>query len=201
MKYLNWLLKSILAGIFIGIGCIAFLSCENKIIGSLLFTVGLFVILTFKLNLFTGKLCYLLENKNYSEVGITLIGNFIGSFIISMFMRLSRLSLLLEKANNIVNIKLTDSLLSLFILAILCNILIYIAVEGFNKFKDIKGILALFFGVSIFVLAGFEHCIADMVYFNFTLTYSFNMLLRLCIIILGNIVGGIGIRYLITRSK
>lgn len=200
MKYLNWLVKSILAGIFIGIGCIAFLMCENKIVGAIWFTVGLFSILALKLNLFTGKVCYMIEKKNYDEVGITLLGNFIGTGIIALLMRLSRLSSLLPKANEIVSVKLNDSLLSLFFLAILCNILIYLAVEIFNKDSDLRGIVALFFGVGIFVLCGFEHCIADMVYFNLTLTYSWDMLLRLFVIILGNTIGGIGIRYL-TRSR
>lgn len=200
MKYLNWLIKSILAGIFIGIGCIAFLVSENKIVGAIWFTVGLFSILALKLNLFTGKVCYMIEKKNYDEVGITLLGNFIGTSIIALLMRLSRLSSLLPKANEIVSVKLNDSLLSLFFLAILCNILIYLAVEIFNKDSDLRGIVALFFGVGIFVLCGFEHCIADMVYFNLTLTYSWDMLLRLFVIILGNTIGGIGIRYL-TRSR
>ena len=62
-KILNWFIKSVLAGMFIGIGCLAYLSSPDKIIGALLFTVGLFVILTFKLNLFTGKICYIIEKK------------------------------------------------------------------------------------------------------------------------------------------
>lgn len=194
MKIIKWLIKSILAGIFIGIGCIAFLSSENKVVGSILFTIGLFSILVLRLNLFTGKVCYVIEQKNYLEVFITLLGNFVGTFIIAVMMRFSRLQTFLDKANNIVNIKLSDSLLSLFILAILCNVLIYLAVEFFSKENNIKGVLALFFGVTIFVLCGFEHCVADMVYFNFALSYSFDTFLRLFIIVIGNVIGGIGIR-------
>ena len=41
MKYLRTLLLSIMAGIAIGIGGTVFLSLDNKIIGSLLFTCGL----------------------------------------------------------------------------------------------------------------------------------------------------------------
>lgn len=39
----SWL-KSILAGLFIGIGGIAYLSVENKVVGAALFAVGLFTI-------------------------------------------------------------------------------------------------------------------------------------------------------------
>ena len=167
MKIFNILLKSILAGLFIGIGCLAYLSSLDKIIGALLFTVGLFVILTFKLNLFTGKICYIIEKKNYLEVVITLIGNFIGTLLLALICRATRLINLIDYANAICEIKLSDSYISLFILGILCNILIYIAVEGYNRFKGIKGMLSIFFGVVIFVVIGFEHCIADMFYFNF----------------------------------
>ena len=95
-KILNWFIKSVLAGMFIGIGCLAYLSSTDKIIGALLFTVGLFVILTFKLNLFTGKICYIIEKKNYLEVVITLIGNFIGTLLLALICRATRLINLLR---------------------------------------------------------------------------------------------------------
>ena len=56
-------LLGILAGLSISIGCIAFLSSGDKIIGSLFFVIGLFMILNFNFNLFTGKVCYALDNK------------------------------------------------------------------------------------------------------------------------------------------
>ena len=46
-------LKSILAGIMISIGCMVFLSCENKYIGSFLFSIGLITVVVFDLNLYT----------------------------------------------------------------------------------------------------------------------------------------------------
>ena len=62
----NWFLRSfrvfvsaILAGGCVGLGGIVFLSLENKVLGALFFTVGLFTICTFKLHLFTGKVCYM----------------------------------------------------------------------------------------------------------------------------------------------
>ena len=57
----SWL-KSILAGLFIGIGGIAYLSVENKVVGAALFAVGLFTICTLGYNLYTGKLCYILDS-------------------------------------------------------------------------------------------------------------------------------------------
>lgn len=52
-----------MAGAFIAIGGIIYLLLENKIIGSLLFSTGLYAVLTLGLNLFTGKVGYLFKTK------------------------------------------------------------------------------------------------------------------------------------------
>ena len=48
--------KSIMAGICVSLGCICYLSINDKLIGSLLFSIGLFSIFTYDLNLYTGKI-------------------------------------------------------------------------------------------------------------------------------------------------
>ena len=53
--------SALLGGACIGLGGIAFLTLENKVLGALFFTVGLFTICTFHLNLFTGKVCYVFQ--------------------------------------------------------------------------------------------------------------------------------------------
>lgn len=52
-------LKAIFAGFLIGIGAIAYLLISNPIVGSIFFSIGLFVILVKELNLYTGKVGYL----------------------------------------------------------------------------------------------------------------------------------------------
>lgn len=194
LDYLQKSLMAILAGLSISIGCIAFLSSGNKIVGSLFFVIGLFMVCNFNLNLFTGKVCFSLENKPSYIIDLIIIwvGNFAGACLCSALTRLTRLSAMLESCQTIVNTKLNDSLISLFILGIFCNILIFLAVYGYKKFDNILAkMLALIFGVSVFVLAGFEHCVADMFYFTFAGAWTAQMLLRLIIITAGNIVGGL----------
>ena len=59
-------IKAVLAGGAISLGGIANIFTQNKIIGSLFFTIGLFLVLNYDLNLFTGKICYITDNKlNY----------------------------------------------------------------------------------------------------------------------------------------
>ena len=187
-------LKAIPAGVCIAIGGLAYLSCVNKIVGALFFTIGLFTILTFNFNLFTGKVCYAFENKPkyiFNLFGIWC-GNLVGSVCVGLFLRLTRLSSLTEKCLSIANIKLADSLASVFILAVLCNVLIFVAVHVFKNFKgELVRALALFFGVSVFVLCGFEHCVANMFYFTFAGVWSFKTFGYLLIMTLGNICGGI----------
>ena len=64
-KLLKEFCSAVLAGMAISLGGIVFLSVENKVIGSLLFAVGLLTILAFKLNLFTGKAPYICQNKRH----------------------------------------------------------------------------------------------------------------------------------------
>ena len=187
-------LLAILAGLSISIGCVAFLASGNKIVGSLFFVVGLFMVCNFNFNLFTGKVCYALENKPIyiGKLAIIWIGNFAGAALAALLVRATRLENLIASAETIAQTKMNDNLLSLFVLGIFCNILIFVAVHGYKTFEHpFAKTLALVFGVSVFVLCGFEHCVADMFYFAFAGTWSWAMLGRLCMITLGNIVGGL----------
>ena len=54
-KIIDIFLRSLLTGVAIAIGGTVYLSCPNKYLGAFLFGIGLFVILSFGFNLFTGK--------------------------------------------------------------------------------------------------------------------------------------------------
>ncbi len=192
VDYLKVVVFAIMAGICIAIGSVAFLSVENIAVGAIFFCVGLFVILNFDFNLYTGKLCYVFNNNlAYSlKVLLTFVGNFIGTNLAGLVLRQTRLENAMLKCESVVQTKLNDSLLSLFVLAIFCNILIYVAVEGFKSENALTKYLSLFFGVSVFVVCGFEHSVADMFYFAFAGNYSSKAFLVIFIVALGNFVGG-----------
>ena len=96
-----------------------------------------------------------------------------------------------EKAKTLADIKLNDTLISILILSFFCGILMYLAVNTYKEVKDIGKYLAVFLGVIVFILCGFEHCIANMYYFSVSSTWSLNTLLYLLVMILGNSLGGI----------
>lgn len=197
--------KSILAGFSIGLGGLIFLSVDDKVIGSALFSIGLFLVLTMSLNLFTGKVCYTIDKNGPSITDMISIwiGNFIGTFILAFIIKNTRAyPALFEKAKGLCDIKNSDSYLSLFLLGVLCNIFIYIAVDEFKNNQHMIGkYMAIILGVMGFILAGTEHCVADMFYYNLTFTYSSDMLIRLLIITAGNSVGGICINYAFKSIK
>ena len=156
------------------------MSLDNKIVGSILFAIGLFVIVVYSFNLYTGKIGYLINNFNKKYIRkliITLIGNFIGTLFVGFILKYTRIyTMISEKAKTLAEIKLNDTLISILLLSFLCGILMY---------------LAVFLGVIVFILCGFEHCIANMYYFSVSSTWSLNTLLYLLVMILGNSLGGI----------
>ena len=187
-------LSAILAGMSIGFGGMVFLSVDNRVIGAGLFTIGLFVVCTFGFHLFTGKVCYTFENDARFQLDLPLIwlGNLVGTGVVAGICHLTRnADALSEKAMALCRIKMDDSLLSLFLLGVLCNIFIYIAVEGYLRNPHQVGkYLSLLFGVMVFILAGTEHCVADMYYFWMAGAVSGRALVCLLVISLGNAVGG-----------
>ena len=195
MKRIKVFLSGILAGVCIAIGGTVFLSLDNKIAGSLFFTAGLFTICTQGLHLFTGKVCYVFErNLDYAaDLPFIWLGNLCGTWLTAQVEHWTRIGgNLTEKAAALCETKLGDSLVSILLLAILCNILIYIAVEGFGKNPHEPGkYLSLFFGVMVFILCGFEHCVANMYYFSAANMWSGKTVLYLLVMTLGNAIGGV----------
>ena len=185
--------KSFLAGIMIAIGGTVFLSIENKVIGASLFSIGLFGVLIYNLNLYTGKIGYLITNFNLKyikELIITLIGNFIGACSVGFILRYTRIyDNIYEKALNLANIKLSDNILSIFIISVFCGLLMYFAVNGFKKQNDFGKYLIVYLGVAVFILCGFEHCIANMYYFSVADIWSLKTLGYTGIMVLGNSLG------------
>lgn len=177
----------------IAIGGTVFLSIENKVIGASLFSIGLFGVLIYNLNLYTGKIGYLITNFNLKyikELIITLIGNFIGACSVGFILRYTRIyDKIYEKSLILANAKLNDNILSIFILSIFCGLLMYYAVNGFKKQTDFGKYLVVYLGVSVFILSGFEHCIANMYYFSVADIWSLKTLGYTGIMVLGNSIG------------
>lgn len=195
MKWLKTFVGGILAGISIAIGGTVFLSLDNKVLGALFFTVGLFAVCTFGFNLYTGKVCYVFDNDREYALGLPVIwlGNLCGAFLTAAAERATRIGpALAEKAAALCSVKLGDGPASIFLLSVFCNVLIWLAVEGFKNNPHSAGkYLSLFFGVAVFILCGFEHCVANMYYFSMAGMWSWKTLGWVLVMTAGNSVGGV----------
>ena len=191
-KNIKMFLLAIGAGLAISIGGTVYLSVDNKIIGSLLFAVGLYAIVLNGLFLYTGKVGYLVDQSDKIEylglLAITWLGNLAGTWIGAVAVLNTRIQGIRENAVGICETKLADGPLSIFLLAIFCGILMYIAVDGF---REKENPLILFICVSVFILSGFEHCIANMFYFSIAGAWSLKTIVYLIIMTLGNSLGGV----------
>lgn len=191
-----------MTGFAIGLGGTVYLSCENKYLGAFLFGTGLFIILTFNFSLFTGKVGYLIVNKiSYIlKLAVVWVGNLIGTVIMGVMILHTRISPeIVQKAEDICKIKFSDNLISIFILAFFCGILMFIAAEGYKRILNPLGqILVIFLPVVLFILSGYEHCIANMFYFTVSENWSFKTLIYLLVMTLGNSFGGMFIPFIKT---
>lgn len=196
MKKLADFLYAIMAGAFIAMGGVVFLSLNNKIVGAFMFSLGLFAVCTLKYNLFTGKVGYLFCNdvKTYLPWCLMVwVGNLVGSIIVAELVRLTRVAPgIIEKSTKLVQVKADDSLISLFVLGIFCNIMVVHAVDQYlNNPHEIGKYLGIVMSIMVFILCGFEHCIADMFYIQMARMWNSQTIIALIVITLGNILGGI----------
>ncbi|MDU4333485.1 MAG: formate/nitrite transporter family protein [Finegoldia magna] len=196
MKKLADFLYAIMAGVFIAMGGVVFLSLNNKIVGAFMFSLGLFAVCTLKYNLFTGKVGYLFCNdvKTYLPWCLMVwVGNLVGSIIVAELVRLTRVAPgIIEKSTKLVQVKADDTLISLFVLGIFCNIMVVHAVDQYlNNPHEIGKYLGIIMSIMVFILCGFEHCIADMFYIQMARMWNSQTIIALIVITLGNVLGGI----------
>ncbi len=180
----------------------------GKLVGSLLFPIGLLLVLFFKLNLYTGKIGVAFRNKSLNKEGMPtiewliniLIGNVVGAFIVGFiiygFTQLgpnSKFALAVINAGNSRDMPYTaKGILDMIYKSILCGMLVYIAVLLFNKgptmFIKVVGVIV---SIAFFVFAGFQHCVANMFYLAASFTWTSNFIVGLLITIIGNSLGAI----------
>ena len=200
--------KGILAGLSIGLGgflyvlMVHFVPGEyGKILGSILFAVGLFLVCTFYLSLYTGKIGLIYEEKHtkrfYWSLPVMLVGNAIGAFGLGyLCFAIFKNTDMMETVNNVCSIRTSlnsfEDYLSCMIKSFLCGLCVYVAVKAFSlaRLKPL-GIGLLVFFVFLFVYCGFQHCIANMFYFGFGNHMKWETLYDLILCILFNSLGPI----------
>ena len=149
----------------------------NKYVWAFLFAAALLVICVQEYNLFTGKIGYAKTKKQAKECILWLLGNVIGVAVVGGVMN--------PVSHALVEIKTATPLWMTFWNACWCGLLMYVAVSGFKK----KSYLSIVYCIPTFILAGFEHCIADAYHIIAARAFTFDSLVFISIVILGNIIG------------
>lgn len=195
-------MKAIMGGICIGIGGAAYLSIENPIVGSLIFSIGLLLICMNGFRLFTGSISYVhLETRSITNVLVILAGNIIGAWFIGLIFYMSRPDMMNHAANICFN-KLDEGW-RIMPLAFMCNILIFFAVDLFGR-ASINSFIRVFnlvLCVMVFILSGYEHCIANVFYFSAVQLFNAKVFAYLLLNVIFNAIGGICIYRLIRLAK
>ncbi len=214
------LLFGIYAGLAIGFGGLLNIIANTllkdyapwgRILGSFLFPIGLTLVCFLGLNLFTGKIGYLFDNKKdyLGFLGLVYLGNLIGALLIGLFCYLVFQNTGLYWTNSgIALAKITVpkflDIMKQFAGAVLCGVCVYVAVFCYKIFKNvILKVIGIFVPIFLFVFFKFDHCIANMYYFMFYPECYANgyAYLSLVIVTLGNSLGAIALNELIKAFK
>lgn len=186
--------SSIFAGIAIGTAGFGFLASGvqsetyGSLAGAVMFSFGLLTVVGYKLKLYTGTAGFIKKN----EVGIlfaVLLGNIIGCFCASLLARVTPMEIQ-AAAQKILELRLRTGALRCGLLGIGCGFIMTTAVQ----FARQKQYLPLLFGVPLFIVCGFTHCVADAFYylcvpFAFWKLHFIDILTVYVSIVLGNLVG------------
>jgi len=186
--------SSVLAGICIGIAGFGFLAsgvqsaAYGSAVGAVLFSFGLLTVVGYKLKLYTGTAGFINRNE-VGDLFLILFGNIIGCLCVGMLARVSPLGIQ-EAAQKVLQVRMDCGALKCGLLAIGCGFIMTTAVNFARKGQ----FLPLLFGVPLFIVCGFPHCVADAFYFlcvpvAFLKAHILQVLCVYICIVLGNLIG------------
>lgn len=185
--------SSIFAGIAIGTAGFGFLasglqSSYGSLAGAVLFSFGLLTVVGYKLKLYTGTAGFIKKNET-GDLFMVLLGNIIGCLCVALLTRMSPMDIQ-GAAQKILELRLGTGALKCGLLAIGCGFIMTTAVQSARQSRY----LPLLFGVPLFIVCGFPHCVADAFYFlcvpfPFIKAHFWAVIGLYACLVLGNLVG------------
>lgn len=176
------------AGVMVSIGGAVFLGCDNRTVGAVLFSVALLSVCYLGLFLYTGRIGYVVFEHDKNELLtllVTLCGNLLGALFSGFLIGVARPGTI-QAAATLCGNKLAETPLQALLLGFFCGVLMYAAVEIYKSKASSVGIL---FCIPVFILAGFEHSIADMFYLFCARDFSGVAFGFMALVVLGNSLG------------
>jgi formate/nitrite transporter FocA (FNT family) len=189
-------LGSILGGMSISFGGMAFISVPNPFLGSFLFSIGLLSVCHFRWGLYTGRVHNLVDvsipaKKTVPDLINVYLGNLLGALFVGYLIYFSGKHETILCVQEIVQYKLSLPLLKVLVLSFFCGIMVYVAVIGFRKIEDPVGKhLAIVMPVMVFIVSGYEHSIADLFYISAANAWGLSAVAFSAVAAIGNLLGG-----------
>ena len=188
----NWVVlakRAALASLLIGLGDYILLKIGAPL-GAFLFAFGLYGVCMLSANLFTGKCGFVIADKKWLELGAILLVNLAAGWALGWLFSVADPTLI-EAAKE--KIAKWDFSVDFFIRSAFCGAIMYLAVKCF-KLGSVWGI---FFGVPLFILAGFQHSIANVITAGVASYFDWTILLCAG----GNLVGSIATAWLVGETE
>lgn len=157
----EFIMRSILAGIFIGLAGFVYLSVGGTV-GAFLFAFGLTCVVLYKLNLYTGK-AGVYSTKNMHELFFMFIMNVVGCGIIALIASL-QINTINDNLGIIIDARHEAHLMKVFVLSIGTGIIMEAAVQ-YSARTEKPNFIPLLLGVPTFILCGMPHSVADTFYY------------------------------------
>lgn len=183
----NLIHSAIMAGICIGIAGFGYLAVGG-IVGAVTFAFGLLAVVHYRLKLYTGTAGFFVKGE-LAQLCTILAMNIVGCLLVALMARMSPMPLQ-EAAQHILEGRLNAGIVQSGVLAIGCGFIMTTAVKWGREGK----FLPLLFGVPLFIICGFPHCVADAFYYlcvpvEYLTANAGQVLLLYAAIVLGNFIG------------
>ena len=185
---------ALLSGILIGLGSAGYLAMGG-IPGAVIFAFGLIGVVIFEVPLYTGKAGVLKVDESWTLIGIWF-WNVIGCILIGLLVKYTGSDTSITNAMTIVDGRFEAGWVKSLLRSIGCGMIIDMSVYQFRKSGSLIPIL---FGVPLFILCGFYHSIADVVYLTVSWRWSPEIYWYYPVIVIGNYIG-CNVRRLILKS-
>ena len=183
----NLIHSAIMAGICIGIAGFGYLAVGG-IVGAVTFAFGLLAVVHYRLKLYTGTAGFFAKGE-LLQLCTILAMNIVGCLLVALMARMSPMPLQ-DAAQHILEGRLNAGIVQSGVLAIGCGFIMTTAVKWGREGK----FLPLLFGVPLFIICGFPHCVADAFYYlcvpvDYLTANAGQVLLLYASIVLGNFIG------------
>ncbi len=213
-RFIILLIQGILAGLYISIGAIGYFKVATSqidpglgvFLGALVFPVGIIAILLMQAELFTSDTMVMIAvydrrtklNKIFSILVLIFFANLLGAVFAALLthgggiFNQTTMDVIISKASHKVHMPTSQMLFS----GVLCNIIVSTGVcLAYSCRDEIAKILVVWLAITVFVLSGTEHVVANM-YYLFVAYFGHGpislgeIFYALFIVAIGNFIGG-----------